>query len=448
MNMPNEVVYVLEKLKDAGFQGYIVGGCVRDRFMKRTPKDWDVTTSALPEEILNVFNNDKTMETGKRFGTITVIKDSNPIEITTFRSEGDYIDGRHPNWVEFEEDIIKDLSRRDFTINAIAYNHYEGLVDPFGGREDIYNKVIKSVGNPRERFNEDGLRILRAIRFATELDFSIEDSTYKSILELKNNLSKVSIERIQDEFFKILLSDRPSKGIRLLVGTGMIDYIIPEIVNTVDFNQCNPHHDKDIFNHILCVVDNSPENIESRLVALLHDIGKPSTFTLDDKGIGHFYNHNRVGEEMSVKILKRLKVPNKLISIVTTLVKEHMIWHNELTDKGLKRLINRVGENNIFKLMDLMKSDISCSLSRENPTVIEELKIVNDLEDRIKGILHRKEVLDIKDLAINGKDLIYAGFNQGPKIGEVLDYLLNKVMEDEKLNTKDQLLDMARKIGL
>ncbi|WP_207751282.1 CCA tRNA nucleotidyltransferase [Anaeromonas frigoriresistens] len=445
MEMPKEVMYVLEKLNNAGFKSYIVGGCVRDNFMKRLPKDWDVTTSALPEEIMDIFIDEKTIEIGKRFGTITVIKDSHPIEITTFRSEGDYIDGRRPGWVEFQKDIEADLSRRDFTINAMAYNDLKGLVDPFNGRGDINKRLIRTVGNPKKRFNEDALRLLRAIRFSTELGFEIEKNTYKNIKEHKDNLLEVSIERIADEFLKILLSDKPSNGIRLLVDTGVIKYIIPEIVDTVDFNQCNPHHDKNVFDHILCVVDNSPKDIELRLAALLHDIGKPDTFTKDEEGIGHFYNHDKVGAELSEKILKRLKAPKKAISLVSNLVKEHMIWHNDISDKGLKRLINRVGEENIIKLLTLMRSDISCSLAIERPEVQEELAIIDKLEYRIKNILDNREALSIKDLSINGKDLIDLGVFKGPRVGEILNILLDKVMEDESLNKRDKLLEVAKK---
>lgn len=415
INMPEEVEYILEKLNNRGFSGYVVGGCIRDSFMDRIPKDWDVTTSALPEEIMEVFHKEKTIETGRKFGTITVIKKSNPIEITTFRSEGDYTDGRRPGWVEFEKDIKADLARRDFTINSMAYNPNEGLVDPFGGKKDINNRLIKTVGDPRERFNEDGLRILRGVRFATELDFNIEEATYENIKELKDNLSEVSMERIRDEFFKILLSDKPSKGIKLLLNTGLIDYIIPD----------NPHHDKNIFDHILCVVDNSPKNIEIRLAALLHEVG-------------HLYGHDELEEELWIKILRRLKSPRKTISTVSSLVKEHMIYHNKLKNKELKKLINRLGEDDIFKLLDLMRSDISCGLS------IEDLDIVDELEERIKDVLDKKEALNVKSLEISGKDLMDIGIPQGPIIGKILNYLLDRVMEDDGLNTKEKLLEIAK----
>lgn len=440
INIPVEVQYILDKLNNKGFEAYIVGGCVRDSFMKRLPNDWDVTTSALPEQILEVFIYEKTIQTGKKFGTITVIKNSNHIEITTFRAESEYKDNRRPEKIEFKKDIKEDLKRRDFTINAIAYNPNTGTIDPFGGKEDIRKRVIRSVGNPKERFLEDALRILRAVRFSTQLEFNIEVNTYKSIINLKKKLESISKERIRDEFFKILLSPKPSVGIRLLVDTGLIDYIVPEIVESVDFNQHNPHHDKNVFDHILCVVDNSPRIIENRLSAFLHDIAKPHTFSIDDKGIGHFYNHQKKGSELSKDILKRLNISKKLINTVSVLVKEHMIGHNEFSNKGLKRLINRVGKDDIFKLLDLMRADIKCTNHSE------DVENINKLEKRIIHILNKKQPMSTKDLQINGYDLIDLGIPKGPQIGKILNILLEYVLEDESLNTREKLLDIVENI--
>lgn len=440
IDIPETVLYILNKLNNDGFEAYIVGGCVRDSIMKRCPNDWDVTTSALPIQILHVFKDEKTIETGKKFGTITVIKDSMPIEITTFRAESEYKDSRRPEIIEFKKDIIEDLARRDFTINSIGYHPKIGLIDPFEGKNDINLKVIKTVGNPYNRFSEDALRILRAIRFSTQLGFHIENNTYKAIIDLKAQLKNISKERIRDEFFKILLSDKPSIGIRLLVNTGLIDYIVPEIVESVDFNQHNPHHDKNVFDHILCAVDNSPKIIENRLAALFHDISKPDTFTLDEEGIGHFYNHHKEGSELSKNILKRLHSPKKLIETVSVLVKEHMIGHNEFSDKGLKRLINRVGKEDIYKLLDLMRADTICTKDSE------DVKNIDKLEIRITEILNRKDPMGVKDLAIDGKDLINLGISEGPEIGRILKELFEYVMEDEKLNSHAKLLELSKEI--
>lgn len=438
IKIPKIIEYIIDKLNQNGYEAYIVGGCVRDSIIGREPNDWDVTTSALPDDIKEVFKTEKTIEVGKKFGTITVIKESTPVEITTFRTEGEYIDGRRPDWIEFEKDIDKDLSRRDFTINAIAYNNDAGLIDPFGGLIDIENRLIKSVNNPYKRFSEDGLRIIRAIRFANQLEFSIEENTYESIIELKDKLKNISTERITAELFKILLSPKPSIGLNLLLDTGILDYILPEIVDSVDFDQSNPHHDKDVFNHILCVVDNSPKDLVIRISALFHDIAKPATFTLDDEGIGHFYGHNKVGKEMAEKILRRLKAPKKIIKSVKALVKEHMIYHNDIGNKGLKRLINRVGEEDIFKLFSLQRADILCSKATE------DIKKIDSLETRVKEILQKDEALSINKLKINGNSLIQMGIPQGKLIGDILNNLLDIVMENPDLNNEEKLKEIVR----
>lgn len=439
IKMPKTVLYILDKLNKVGFEAYIVGGCVRDSLMNRIPNDWDITTSALPCQILNVFKEEKTIDIGKKFGTIIVIKNSMHIEITTFRAESEYKDSRRPQVIEFKKDILEDLARRDFTINSISYHPKIGLIDPFEGKNDISLGVIKTVGRPHERFSEDALRILRAIRFSTQLNFYIEKNTYEAIIDSKEKLENISKERIRDEFFKILLSDKPSKGIRLLVKTRLMDYIVPEIVESVDFNQYNPHHDKDVFSHMLCVVDKSPKIIENRLAAFFHDISKPNTFTVDDQGIGHFYNHHKKGSELAKIILKRLNSPKKLINTVSTLVKEHMIGHNEFSDKGLKRVINRVGRKEIYMLLDLMRADKICTNENVNTNDIDKL------ETRITEILNRKDPMSIKDLAIDGKDLIDLGIPQGKEIGRILKELFEMVMEDEKLNNKEKLLEIMKK---
>lgn len=349
--IPDYIKTLLNKLETNGFEAFIVGGSVRDTLLGKEPSDYDITTNALPEQIEDVFKEFKTILVGKEFGTVVVVQNKGNVEITTYRIEGDYIDGRRPSQVYFSNNIVEDLKRRDFTINAMAYSEQRGLIDPFGGIEDLEKRIIRTVGNPRERFSEDYLRILRCVRFSTTLGFEIEEMTLKASKEMGYLLERISAERIRVELFKILLSKQPSYGIKLLYSLNILEIIIPELIESVGFNQHNPHHELDVFNHILCVVDSTPPIIEIRLAALFHDIGKPSTFSLDEEGVGHFYGHQDISRDMSEKILKRLKTQNDIIETVKILVKEHMTQHNDYSKKGLKRLINRAGKERIYYLL-------------------------------------------------------------------------------------------------
>lgn len=439
IKIPDHVEYILNKLKEKGFEAFIVGGCIRDILLNKTPGDFDVTTNALPEEIELVFNDKKTFDIGRTFGTIIVHVDDFDVEITTYRREENYIDGRRPEWVEFVSSIEDDLSRRDFTINAMAYNRKSGLVDPFNGVEDIERRVIRCVGNPEKRFQEDYLRILRAIRFASVLDFKIEEDTFSAGKKNSVNVSKVSMERINKELTKILLCDTPSKGIKLLEEMELIPIILPELVPSIGFDQHNPHHDKDVFGHTLCVLDKTPANLKLRLAALFHDVGKPSCFSIDEKGIGHFYDHNKVGAKISENALERLKCPKELSKNVSILVREHMTHHSNFSDRGLKRLIRRVGLENINELFYLQKADRSCSN--------EDASIDNiiETEKRVIEILHNNEAYNIEQLSINGHDLIEIGYEEGKTIGEILEYILGRVIENPSLNTKEKLIEITLK---
>ncbi|MBC8591512.1 CCA tRNA nucleotidyltransferase [Wansuia hejianensis] len=437
--IPKYVSETIGKLKSHGYEAFIVGGSVRDLILGKEPSDYDITTNAKPEDIVEVFKEHKTILTGIEFGTVVLVKEENSLEITTYRIEDKYIDGRKPKKVLFANKIEEDLSRRDFTINAMAYNKDIGLIDPFGGKEDLENKIIKTVGNPIDRFEEDHLRILRAVRFVTQLGFHMEENTYDACKKISKSIEKISMERIRQELFKILLSDRPSYGIRLIRDLNILEIIIPELMFTIGFNQNNPHHDKDVFNHILCVLDNTPPILEVRLAALFHDIGKPHTMTIDEKGIGHFYGHDRVGADMAGKILKRLKCSNELTKTVTTLIREHMTHHAKLGEKGLKRLIYRVGENRIFYLMDLQKSDRICSSPGVN------IDFLYEREEKIKDILNKKEPYEKKQLDIDGNDIINLGYEEGKIIGEILDSLMEKVLDAPGLNKKDKLIELIKK---
>ena len=438
-DIPDYVEFIIDSLEEKGHEAYIVGGSVRDMLLGKRPKDYDITTDAFPEQIEYIFFNFKTINVGKEYGTIIISQEEGDVEVTTFRQDGRYIDGRRPEWVSFSSNIIDDLSRRDFTINAMAYNKKTGIIDSYNGRGDLGNKIIRTVGNPYERFSEDYLRILRAVRLSTQLNFKIEEETFNAGKKYGLGISRVSMERITKELFKILLSKTPSKGIRLLEEIGVLNIIIPEIVPTIGFEQKNPHHRLDLYNHILCVLDNTPPIIQVRLAALFHDIGKPKTLIIDEDGIGHFYSHDKLGAEMSKKALERFKCSNELIGKVYVLVKEHMNHHVNFKEKGLKRLIRRVGEDEILNLIDLQKADIKCSNKDAS------IDHIIERESKIESILKKEEPYEVNQMNINGKDLIDLGFKEGELIGEILEYLLEKVMEDSELNDREILKSMALK---
>nr|WP_300005222.1 HD domain-containing protein [Tissierella sp.] len=436
--IPDYINILLDKLEKNGFEAFIVGGSVRDSVLGKVPSDYDITTNALPEEMEEVFQDFKTILIGKEFGTIVVVQEEANTEITTYRIEEDYLDGRRPSSVCFSSDIVEDLKRRDFTINAMAYSKSCGLIDPFGGREDLKKKVIRTVGDPRERFLEDHLRILRCVRFSARLEFYIENDTLKACREMAHLLEKISAERIREELFRMLLSRDPSYGLRLLLDLNILEVIIPELIETVGFDQRNPHHEMDVFNHTLCVVDSVPPIIEIRLAALFHDIGKPSTFSLDDQGIGHFYGHQEVSRDMAEEILKRLRASNHTIEVVKILVKEHMTQHNDYSRKGLKRLINRVGEEKIDLLLDLQKADMICTSRGRDTRSIEARRL------EIKEIIEFQEPVEKKQLDIDGNDIVKLGYKQGILIGEILDSLLELVLETPELNKKETLIEIIK----
>lgn len=437
-SIPEYVKNIINKLEEKDYEAYVVGGSIRDLLIGREPSDYDIATNALPEEIEGVFKEYRTLEVGREFGTIVVIQEEGVVEVTTFRQDGEYTDGRRPEEVYFSKSLKDDLSRRDFTINAMAYNKNTGVVDPFDGRGYLKNNIIKTVGNPQNRFMEDYLRIIRAIRFASQLEFFIEDDTYEACKIYGERLLEISIERVRDELFKILLAEHPSYGMRLLQDTGILEVILPEMIKSIGFNQQNPNHDKDVFEHILSVLDNTPPILHLRLAALLHDIAKPYTFTIDHSGIGHFYGHDKLSASMAKEILVRWKSPNELIHKVVILIEKHMTQHDDFGEKGLKRLIGKVGEKEIFNLLELQKADMIGSKEDYDITsLIERGK-------KIEDIINSKEVYEKKQLAIDGNDMIELGYKQGKIIGEILDYLLEEVLENPELNNKEELIGIIR----
>ncbi|APQ95446.1 CCA tRNA nucleotidyltransferase [Clostridium botulinum] len=437
------VEYIINTLQENGYEAYIVGGAVRDSLLERKVNDWDITTSANPQEVVNIFENlgYKIIPTGLKHGTVTILINSIGYEVTTFRVDGEYEDNRHPKEVKFTSNLREDLKRRDLTINAMAYNDKIGLVDYSYGLEDLNNKIIRCVGNSKDRFNEDSLRMLRCIRFASQLNFCMEESIKLNIRKLSRNIANVSMERIRDELCKILVSSQPVYGIRNIVELNLMDYIIPELKACVGFEQHNIHHDKDVYGHILSVVENVPNKLELRLAALLHDIGKPRCFSIGDNGQGHFYGHQKISADMTKDILKRLKFDNKTIDKVDKLVYNHMTRYNKLRTPNIKKFINKVGIDNLDDLFELQIADIKGSAKEYH-----SFDNVSNLKIKCEKILSEKQPLTIKDLDINGYDLMKLGINQGKEIGIMLNKLLDIILENPNLNNKEDLIKIVESI--
>jgi len=433
--IPSRVQFIIHELERNGFEGYVVGGCVRDSILKGEINDWDITTNAKPENIIEIFNH--TIPTGIKHGTITVLIDEEAFEVTTYRIDGEYIDNRHPSEVTFVSNIKEDLSRRDFTINAMAYSEKNGLIDFFNGLEDLDKQVVRAVGDPLKRFNEDALRMMRAIRFASQLDFKIDDDTSKAILVLSENINSVSIERIRDEFNKIIFSN--VWYIKELINLGLLKEFLPELIECQGVDQQNIHHIFDVLTHILTSVNNIGKDLNLRLTMVFHDICKPDCKTVDEKGVGHFYGHEEASFIKSFGILKRMKYDNDTINRVTTLIKYHD--RNINSRKSIRKLLNIMGEELFRDLLKVKAAD----LSAQNPIYHDEgyNKLII-IEEKFKEILARKECFTIKDLEIDGRDLIEIGFNQSSDIGKTLNLLLEKVMEDPSINKKNLLITIAK----
>jgi len=426
---------VISMLENKGYNAYIVGGCLRDILLGRKSQDIDITTDALPKEIIDVFKDSyKVIETGVKYGTVTVIIEASPIEITTFRSEQDYVDGRRPEKVSFEKDIKADLSRRDFTVNAMAYNDKDGLIDLFDAKRDLEDKIIRCVGNPRQRFKEDKLRMLRAVRFATTLDFKIEDETFKAIKEYSQYLNEISIERINVELSKMLLVQKPSKAMLLLKKTGLLKNILPVIDDMYGFSQQNPYHEKDLFFHTMDVLDSVRDDLVLRLAALFHDSGKLYTKTVDENNIGHFYGHSELSFDIARDNLKRLRYSNNTIELVALLCKKHMIDTRNITKKGIRKLILLFGKENICYLIELQRADSASTTLGGDDT----------LKNKVDEVLAEEDIFSLKDMDIDGNDVKNLGY-KGKEIGDILKYLFDKVMENPKINEKTILLEIIKR---
>ena len=435
MQFPDYVLTALSRLHAAGFEAYVVGGCVRDALMGRTPGDYDVTTSALPEETAAVFAGERVIKTGLRHGTVTVLLDGCPLEITTFRVDGAYSDARHPDAVSFTRSLREDLARRDFTMNALAWSPQTALVDPFGGASDIRARVIRCVGDPGTRFREDALRILRCLRFAAVLGFSVEPATAAAARENRALLARISAERVSEELKKLVCGGSVRRVV--LEETEVLGAVVPELLPLRGFDQRNPNHCYDILEHAAAVCEAVPPEPVLRLAALLHDLGKPDCFFLGEDGVGHFYGHAQRGAELVEPILRRLRFDNESWERITELVRRHDL-RIEPTDKGVARCLRRFGPEFFFQLVQLKKADALAHAP--GAARAERVQRSEELERIGRELLARKACFSLRDLAVNGNDLLAEGCAPGPAVGEVLNALLDAVTDGQVPNERCALL--------
>ena len=432
INNFNEVeIKILNKLNEYG-KGYIVGGAIRDILLGLKPKDVDFATNLSYETLKTLFSEYTPKETGKSFGVLRIRVNNVDYEIAKFRED---IYGKEEK-VSFVDDIKNDLARRDFAINAMAYNEIDGIIDLYGGQKDIENKIINFVGNAEERIIEDPLRVLRAFRFMSRLNFSLSENTIEAIKKQKSLLNGIPKERITMEFSKLLLGDNIRNTLILMKDTEVLELIIPEFKATYDFNQCNPHHNLDLFNHIINVVSKVSADLELRYTALLHDIAKPIVQTFDEKGIAHYKTHEIVGADMARDILTRMKLPVKLIDSVVEIIKKHMVLYKDVTDKKFNKLLSEMGYNNLWRLIEHCNADNS---SKNNEVVSTE----NDLHERLKRAVEKQMQVTVNDLAVNGKDLIELGFT-GKEVGEIKKELLDKYLSEEIQNNKEEMMEYVK----
>lgn len=440
IQLPEKVKFILDTLHKAGYEGYAVGGCVRDSILGRKPDDWDITTSARPDQVKELFR--RTIDTGIQHGTVTVLLQKEGFEVTTYRIDGEYEDSRHPKEVVFTASLAEDLKRRDFTINAMAYNEEEGMIDLFGGMEDMENGIIRAVGTARERFTEDALRIMRAVRFAAQLGYRIEEKTREAIVELAPNLSQISAERIQTELVKLLISPHPEE-LGVMYDTGITKVILPEFDRMMQTGQNNPHHCYSVGEHTLHALQAIEADKVLRLTMLFHDMGKPETKTTDENGIDHFHGHARVSAELAKAVLRRLKFDNDTIAKVSRTV----LYHDHkmaLTAKSVRRGIHKVGEDIFPNLFPVKQADICAQSDFRRREKEEELAALRRIYEEIQ---EKKQCVSLKELAVDGSDLIALGMKPGKEIGDMLAWLLDAVLEEPELNTREKLTEMAVKSG-
>ena len=437
IDIPEKAKFIIDTISAAGFEAYVVGGCVRDSILGRMPMDWDITTSAKPQEVKALFK--RTIDTGIQHGTVTVMLDKEGFEVTTYRIDGKYEDSRHPKEVTFTPNLEEDLKRRDFTINAMAYNDRDGLIDIFGGIDDINQKVIRCVGDAEARFREDALRMMRAVRFSAQLGYDIHEDTAAAIKKLANTLDKISAERIQVELVKMLSSDYPEK-IRDAYELGITKVILPEFDRMMETGQNHPHHMYNVGEHTIHSICNIEKDRVLRLAMLFHDIGKPDTLVIDEKNITHFHGHPVMGEEITKNILRRLKFDNDTIRIVSRLVRYHDYGNGVQPDMRIvRRGVNKIGEDIFPLLFSVRRADV---LAQSKYMSEEKLALIDRWEEIYNQIVEQKQCVSLNTLAVNGKDLIELGYKPGPEIGNALHYLLEQVLDNPEYNDKEILYNI------
>lgn len=441
IKMPGKVNKIIGVLQEAGFEAYAVGGCIRDSLLGRTPNDWDITTSAKPMEVKALFSH--TIDTGIQHGTVTILLDREGFEVTTYRIDGEYEDGRHPKEVSFTGSLEEDLKRRDFTINALAYNETAGLIDIFEGQRDLKDGIIRCVGNAEERFTEDALRMLRAIRFSAQLGYRIEENTLAAIHKLAGNLEKISAERIQTELLKLMVSPHPDY-LRTAYECGVTKVFFPEFDLAMETPQNHPHHCYNVGEHILHSLIEVPADKVLRLTMLLHDIAKPQCLSVDEKGITHFHGHEEMGAEMSRVILRRLRMDNDTTDKVCRLVRFHDYGNGVAPDRRIvRRAVNKIGEDLFDDFILVKKADL---LAQSMYLREEKLSNLAAWDACYREIREAEECVSLRTLAVNGRDLIAAGLQPGRELGNILKQLLDEVLETPEKNEKDYLISRAKEL--
>lgn len=441
IEMPQAVREIIETLEGAGFEAFAVGGCVRDAVLGRVPADWDITTSAMPEEVKRLFS--RTIDTGIQHGTVTVMKDHVGYEVTTYRIDGEYEDARHPKEVSFTSNLVEDLKRRDFTINAMAYNDRAGIVDEFDGIGDLEKGIIRCVGNPLDRFGEDALRMLRAVRFSAQLGFSIDEATKEAIAALAVNLEKISAERIQVELVKLLTSNHPDY-LRVAYETGITAVVLPEFDAIMNCGQNDALHEETVGEHTLKSLLQVENDKVLRLTMLFHDFGKPMTCSRTEDGVTRFFGHPDISSEMSKEIMRRLKFDNDTTDKVRKLTAVHNLFIKNAPNR-VRRCMAKVGKDLFPYFLKVRRANILAWKEEAQEKALADLR---ELQDIYEGVLERGECVCVKELAADGKDLIAAGVKQGKQIGEILSDLLELVLEEPEKNTKETLLSYVKEVYL